>query len=53
MAFALGRLGWSPDAFWRSTPREIAAAVTRLAPRADRAPGRAALEGLIARFPDA
>ncbi len=27
MAFALGRLRWTPDAFWRATPRELAAAV--------------------------
>lgn len=26
MGFALGVLRWSPDAFWRATPRELAAA---------------------------
>jgi uncharacterized phage protein (TIGR02216 family) len=27
MALALGVLRWSPDVFWRATPREFAAAL--------------------------
>jgi len=52
MAFGFGLLGLSSDAFWRLTPRELAAAVeghfgTNAAPMA-----RDTLMGLIARYPD-
>ncbi|TAJ34241.1 MAG: phage tail assembly chaperone [Bosea sp. (in: a-proteobacteria)] len=53
MAFGLGRLGWAPDRFWASTPRELAAAIRAFRPAAvAAAPDRAALEGLLAAFPD-
>lgn len=50
MAFGLGRLRLSPDAFWALTPREFAA----LAGKAGRGqpPGRADLEAMLRRFPD-
>jgi uncharacterized phage protein (TIGR02216 family) len=54
MAFGLGRLRWTPDAFWAATPREIAAAL-----RAHEsgpsvvAPHRETLARLMAAFPDA
>lgn len=35
------------------TPREMASAMQVALPRRDAAPGRHALEGLMARFPDA
>jgi uncharacterized phage protein (TIGR02216 family) len=54
MAFGLGTLRLAPDAFWRMTPRELAAAVRGIkgiaAPSA--AMSQAALAELIARFPD-
>ncbi|QFR31723.1 phage tail assembly chaperone [Ancylobacter sp. TS-1] len=51
MAFGLGRLGLAPDAFWRMTPRELAAAAGLAGPA--RAPlDRARLDVLMARFPD-
>ncbi|WP_430913154.1 phage tail assembly chaperone [Methylobacterium sp. sgz302541] len=48
MTFALARLGWRPADFWAATPRELAAALGRKAPAAD----RAALDRLLAAFPD-
>ncbi|WP_343313179.1 rcc01693 family protein [Ancylobacter koreensis] len=51
MAFGLGRLQLSPRDFWRMTPRELAAALGPTGPV--RVPlGRAALDALMARFPD-
>ena len=51
MAFGLGRLGLAPDAFWRMTPRELAAAAGLAGPA--RAPlDRARLDALMVRFPD-
>jgi uncharacterized phage protein (TIGR02216 family) len=50
-AFCLGFLRWTPDAFWRATPREIAAALDAIAPRGE-APDRTALAALMAAFPD-
>ncbi|WP_425105586.1 rcc01693 family protein [Ancylobacter sp.] len=52
MAFGFGRLRLSSHAFWRLTPRELAAAL-----RAFAGPGRAPLDraglaALMARFPD-
>ncbi|WP_248304657.1 phage tail assembly chaperone [Breoghania sp. L-A4] len=47
---AAGGLGWTPEAFWRATPREVAMALGRGdAP----ALARATLETLLARYPDA
>ncbi|WP_271204084.1 phage tail assembly chaperone [Methylopila jiangsuensis] len=52
-AFGLGRLGLAPDAFWRATPKEIAAAARAFRPPAGPpAMGRADLAALMARFPD-
>ncbi len=49
MHLGLGRLRLSPDAFWRMTPRELAAALAApSAPPMD----RAALAALMRRFPD-
>jgi len=52
MGFGFAVLRLSPDAFWRLTPRELAAAVRTLSPAP--APGldRAGLATLMARFPD-
>jgi uncharacterized phage protein (TIGR02216 family) len=51
MAFGLGRLRLSPEAFWAMTPREMASAMAAVLPRTT-APGRAALAELMDRFPD-
>ena len=51
MGFGLGVLRWTPDALWRATPREVAAAagLTRARP----APAtRADLARLMAAHPD-
>jgi len=43
----------APEAFWRATPREIAAAAQGLFGRRAAAPlGRSELAALMARFPD-
>ena len=48
MEAGLGRLKLSPDAFWRMTPRELAAALGTL-----RAPmGRDDFEALMKDYPD-
>ncbi len=52
MGFGLGVLRLSPDAFWRMTPRELAAAHAALAGRRVVAPGRDAMAAMMARFPD-
>ena len=53
MGFGLGVLRLSPEAFWRTTPRELAAAMeTVLGPR-QAALDRASFAALSARFPDA
>lgn len=53
MALGLGRLRWSPRAFWAATPREIAAAAGGLTGLGAAEPAtRADLERLIAAFPD-
>ena len=52
-AVALGLLRWTPDAFWRATPRELEAAVAGLTGRAAVAPaGAADLRRLMRAFPD-
>ena len=55
MGLGLGRLRLSPEAFWRMTPRELAAAAYGLrgpAPPAGGALDRAGLTALMGRFPD-
>lgn len=55
MGACLGRLGWTPDAFWRATPREVAAALAGLGTGHGQGGGRLARPGLAAlmrRFPD-
>ena len=53
MGFGLGVLRLSPDAFWRMTPRELAAAMeTVLGPR-EAALDAESFAALRARFPDA
>ena len=53
LGLALGVLRWSPEAFWRATPRELSAAVEALAGRRDLNPlARGDLERLMAVFPD-
>jgi len=51
MAAGLGRLALTPDAFWRTTPRELAAALG-LRRSAAAVPGRETLADLMRRFPD-
>ena len=52
MGFGLGVLRLSPDAFWRMTPRELAAAMEpAIGPRAA-ALDHASFAALRARFPD-
>ena len=44
-------LGWSPDTFWNATPAELCDAL--LPPgEAGEPPCRAAIDALMARFPD-
>jgi len=52
MGFGFGILRLSPDAFWRLTPRELAAAIKVLSP--PRAPplARDTFDVLMRRFPD-
>jgi len=46
-------LGWSPGAFWRATPAELAAVVTALAGEEGAAPADAALVARLREvFPD-
>jgi uncharacterized phage protein (TIGR02216 family) len=52
MAFGFGRLRLSSEQFWAMTPREMAAAMAAVLPRREAAPGRTALDALMARFPD-
>ncbi|MGY6567830.1 MAG: rcc01693 family protein [Salinarimonas sp.] len=49
LAFCLTRLRWTPETFWRATPREIAAI---LASGDMRAPSRAELAALMHAYPD-
>ncbi|WP_280178111.1 rcc01693 family protein [Starkeya nomas] len=52
MAFGFGRLRLSSEAFWRLTPRELAAAIGRETGPAHAPLDRASLAALMARFPD-
>lgn len=52
MRLALGQLGWLPDAFWRATPRELAAALEGRFGRIGGALDRSALDRLMAAYPD-
>ncbi len=53
MAAGLGRLALTPDAFWRTTPRELAAALgLGRTGGGGVAPGRTTLADLMRRFPD-
>ncbi|GGB30357.1 hypothetical protein GCM10011380_19790 [Sphingomonas metalli] len=51
--FAGAVLGWSPDAFWRATPAELAAVVAALSGEAAGAPAdTATMARLQEAFPD-
>jgi uncharacterized phage protein (TIGR02216 family) len=52
MGFGLGTLRLPPDAFWRMTPRELAAAMEAVLGRQAAPLDRAAFAALRARFPD-
>lgn len=53
MAFGLGRLRWTPDAFWAASPREILAAIEAHQPlQWGDAPSRATLSALMQAHPD-
>lgn len=52
MGAGFGLLRLSPDAFWRMTPRELAAAMSALLPPPPDHLARGDLEALMARFPD-
>jgi uncharacterized phage protein (TIGR02216 family) len=52
MRFGFGVLHLSSDAFWRLTPRELAAAFRAVAGEQVQAPARSALETMMERFPD-
>ena len=49
MAFAFRVLRWTPESFWRATPRELAAAMGDLAPPPAR---RLDLDALMRAYPD-
>ena len=53
MGFGLGVLRLSPDAFWRMTPRELAAAIEAVLGPREATLDRASFAALSARFPDA
>ncbi|MFG1347282.1 rcc01693 family protein [Xanthobacter autotrophicus DSM 431] len=52
MGAGFGLLRLSSDAFWRMTPRELAAAMSALLPPPPDRLARGDLEALMARFPD-
>ena len=52
MGFGFAVLRLSPDAFWRMTLNELAAAASALAPPAAERLGRGELDELMRRFPD-
>ncbi len=51
-AFGFGALRLSPDAFWRLTPREIAATARALGLGRSATPARQDLAALMRAFPD-
>jgi uncharacterized phage protein (TIGR02216 family) len=53
MGFGLGTLRLAPEAFWRLTPRELAAAMEAVLGSREAALDAASLAALRARFPDA
>ena len=53
MGFGLGILRLAPDAFWRMTPRELAAAMETVLGPHEAGLDRASFAALSARFPDA
>lgn len=52
MQFGLGVLRLSPDAFWKMSPRELAAAWTAVVGERAGSMDRPGLEALMERFPD-
>lgn len=52
MAFGLGRLRLPPEAFWRMTPRELAAAARAFGSLQINGPTRADLADLMHAYPD-
>lgn len=52
MQVGFGILRLSPDAFWRMTPRELAAAITALRGGGGETIGRDRLAELMRQFPD-
>ncbi|MBM6592374.1 phage tail assembly chaperone [Microvirga pudoricolor] len=53
LAFALGILRWTPETFWRATPRELGAAYESLVGRTRHEPaGRGDLMRMMEAFPD-
>jgi uncharacterized phage protein (TIGR02216 family) len=50
--FAAVVLGWSPDAFWRATPAELASVVAVLAGDAPQPLGAGDVAALMEVFPD-
>jgi uncharacterized phage protein (TIGR02216 family) len=53
MGFGLGTLRLAPDAFWRMTPRELAAAIGAVLGSRAAALDAVSFAALRARFPDA
>jgi uncharacterized phage protein (TIGR02216 family) len=52
IGFGLGVLRLSPEAFWRMTPRELAAAIRAATGRGGAPLARGDFEQLMKRFPD-
>ncbi|UGV26099.1 phage tail assembly chaperone [Rhodopseudomonas boonkerdii] len=52
MQIGFGVLRLSPEAFWRMTPRELAAAMTMLRGAMPEPIDRARLDDMMRRFPD-
>ncbi|KPB02279.1 hypothetical protein SU32_03130 [Ahrensia marina] len=52
MTFGLGTLKLPSEAFWRSTPLEISAALRAFSNAASVPPSRKQFEEMMARFPD-
>jgi uncharacterized phage protein (TIGR02216 family) len=53
MGFGLGTLRLAPEAFWRMTPRELAAAMEAVLGSREAALDAVSFAALRARFPDA